>query len=70
MTRRKWWAAALTAAAFMILSACSSSGGDSSSSGKPTVTVAAPECAHCLAMALVGLKNLSPGLIRRLVGTR
>src|ERR1700761_7981957 len=59
-------AAALISAA--VVAACSSSGsagssaaGASGSSGaKPTIVVAAPECAHCLAMALLD-SSMIPG---------
>jgi ABC-type nitrate/sulfonate/bicarbonate transport system substrate-binding protein len=48
-----------------LVSACSSggsasSGGSGASNAKPTLVVAAPECAHCLAMALLSGKMI-PG---------
>lgn len=47
-----------------LVSACSSSGssgsGSAASAAKPTIVVAAPECAHCLAMALLN-DTMIPG---------
>lgn len=62
MASRKWWAAAVVAVlALVVLAGCGSSGGSSGTKtgttktgSKPTLTVAAPECAHCLAMTLLG----------------
>lgn len=56
-------AAALISAA--VVAACSSSGSAgsgaaSASAAKPTIVVAAPECAHCLAMALLD-SSMIPG---------
>src|SRR6201996_4104287 len=59
-------AAAAALAGGTIVAACSSSGsgtavsaGGSSAAAKPTIVLAAPECAHCLAMAL--LPSQMPG---------
>lgn len=62
MLKRKWWIAAALAMSALV-AACSSSsktstgsGGSSSAStaSKGTIVVASPECAHCLAMDLLG----------------